>query len=77
MLGRLKMSVDECIAAYTKLNKLMVTVFDDGFGRINSQKLKDALLDLLAQKGVGQLVPFKTRNSWACRTLALLIDLFT
>ena len=76
MLGRLEMDVDECIEAY---NELSAGVFakpqrsfpvDFGFGvapRFDSTKLRDAILTIIASRGLPPDAPFDDGENHGCR----------
>ena len=77
MLGRLEMDVDECIAAY---NELMKVVFEQRLNRspfdwklrpkarFDSRTLKSAVEKLLVRKGASAIDKFNDGKERSCRT---------
>lgn len=78
MLGRLEMTVDDCIDAY---NKLSASVFSEprrkipiSFGgrltsRFDSNKLKEAILGIMSSQGLSPDESFGDSQDPGCRTL--------
>ena len=76
MIGRLKIDVDECISAYTKLIK---TVFEQKLHRIlsslsgkiqsqfDSTKLRDAINKVITRKGFSPVDLFDNGQPRGCR----------
>lgn len=77
MLGRLEMSVDECITAYTKLMKLVfehrstlipISLSGNVRPRFNSVKLESAIKEVLAKNGATEADLFNDGVKRGCRT---------
>jgi calcium-independent phospholipase A2-gamma len=76
MLGRLEMSVDECIAAYTGL---FATIFDKKAsclpvdirgniqGQFDSKKLEKSIKKVVQEQNHGAMEPFRCRDDGTCR----------
>ena len=77
MLGRLKMSVDECIKAYTSLfekifgrpvHKLPVNWQGKIQARFDSEVLKQCITRIVAEHAPSELESFNDGNDRGCRT---------
>lgn len=76
MLGRLKMGVDECIAAYTKLMKTVFGKQSSWFpitssgsinARFDSAKLESAIKDVVTSHGAKESDRFNDITAHGCR----------
>jgi hypothetical protein len=72
MLGRLEMSVEDCIAAYTKLmkqifekkdNRLYMSLFGRVKPRFSSKALENAIVQVLRDRGVSKDEKFEVSHS--------------
>lgn len=77
MLGRLEMSVDQCIDAYSelaadvfgeKLHRLPVTIKGAVQSRFDSGKLENAIRNVVAQSGASETALFNDGVERGCRT---------
>lgn len=81
MLGRLEMSVEDCISAY---NKMMACVFEEGFirnapftlsgklkPRFDSEKLKDAIERVIREAGMDPNERFRDGKKDGCKVYVL------
>ena len=75
MLGRLRMSIDDCIAAYTDLSPKIFTKLHHRLswpgriqGRFDHQALENGVKSLLVQQGLGEDALLKDPSSVACKT---------
>ena len=74
MLGRLRMSIDECIEAYLSLSdrifqkkKHRVTIKGKIQGRFDSEELAQAVRDVVAGKGFQEDALLKDTSENACK----------
>ncbi|XP_014550452.1 hypothetical protein COCVIDRAFT_115445 [Bipolaris victoriae FI3] len=83
MLGRLEMSVDECIDAYSelaadvfgeKLHRLPVTIRGAVQSRFDSGRLENAIRNVVAQSGASETALFNDGVERGCRTFVCSID---
>lgn len=81
MLGRLEMSVDDCIKAYSELMKTVfkdkasfmpVTVSGKIKPRFDSSKLKKAIEDVLVQRKIGEKELLNNKAPRGCRVSVAL-----
>lgn len=75
MLGRLRMSVDDCIAAYTDLSSQILTQVHHRLtwksevqGRFNHKALEAGIKAILVQQGLGEDALLKDPSSSSCKT---------
>ena len=82
MLGRLEMSVDECIEAYSnlaadvfgeKLHRLPVNIKGKVQSRFNSEKLKSAIQKAVMESGASESDPFNDGKKRGCRKQVLVL----
>ncbi|KAH7060960.1 hypothetical protein BKA63DRAFT_528100 [Paraphoma chrysanthemicola] len=83
MLGRLEMSVDECIDAYSelaaavfgeKLHRLPATIRGAVQPRFDSARLESAIRKVVAQGGASETALFNDGTERGCRTFVCSID---
>ncbi|EMD96381.1 hypothetical protein COCC4DRAFT_155187 [Bipolaris maydis ATCC 48331] len=83
MLGRLEMSVDECIDAYSelaadvfgeKLHRLPVTIRGAVQPRFDSARLESAIRKVVAKGGASETALFNDGTERGCRTFVCSID---
>ena len=74
MLGRLKMSIDECIDAYLSLSDRVfqkkihrVTIKGKIQGRFDSEELKRAVKDVVTKRGLHEDALLKDTSDDACK----------
>jgi hypothetical protein len=74
MLGRLRMSIDECIDAYLSLSDRIfqkkrhrVTIKGNIEGRFDSEELARAIKEVVAKKGLKQDALLKDGSGDACK----------
>jgi hypothetical protein len=74
MLGRLRMSIDECIDAYLSLSdrifqkkKHRITITGDIQGRFDSEELAQAIREVVTGQGLQEDALLKDVSSDACK----------
>jgi patatin-like phospholipase/acyl hydrolase len=82
MLGRLQMTVDECIDAYTSLSskvfekkKHRVTIKGQIQGRFDTAELERVVKQILSDRGFDPDTLFKDSSNAACKVFVLIIRL--
>jgi hypothetical protein len=80
MLGRLKMSIEECIDAYTLLSDKVfekqqhrVTVKGKIQGRFDTAALERAVKQLLVKQGLGEDALLKDSPDAACKVYVMVV----
>lgn len=78
MLGRLRMTVDECITAYTSLSDKVfekkshrVTIKGKLQGRFNAAELEQAVKSILIDRGFAENALLKDSDDAACKVYVL------
>lgn len=77
MLGRLEMDVDECIMAYVTLTKKIFekpskwshlkSLFGNIESRFDTNKLEDAISEVIYGRGTSIIEPFNNQAEHGCR----------
>lgn len=77
MLGRLRMDIDDCIAAYVGLSDRIfkkrrhrVTIRGDVQGRFDTEELERAIKDIIFQNGLLEDALFRNDEDTQCKTYA-------
>jgi hypothetical protein len=80
MLGRLRMSVEDCIAAYVKLmkcifekkeNRSIMSALGRVKSRFSSEALSDAIIEVLKSEGHSVHERFEERDDPTCKVLVI------
>lgn len=81
MLGRLRMSAEECIEAYVKLSSRVfkkqhtssITISSKVEARYHSEELRKAIEDLVETKGLERAALLKDTSPHACKVSVVTI----